>query len=110
MKSTMPNRNTYLAAIVLAFSSLAGCAVQPAANRNSLDIDNVNQCRDICSSVDMELGAVVVVMNNTGCVCEVAQRTENAGASTVAGGAVAQTVLQQQNAQNRQQGMKPVRY
>ena len=75
-----------------------------------LDIDNVNQCRDICSSVDMELGAVVVVMNNTGCVCEVAQRTENAGASTVAGGAVAQTVHQQQNAQNRQQGMKPVRY
>jgi hypothetical protein len=99
MKSTIPNRNTYLAAIVLAFSSMAGCAVQPAANRNSLDIDNVNQCRDICSSVDMELGAVVVVMNSTGCVCEVAKRSENAGASTVAGAGVVHAVLEQQKAQ-----------
>ncbi len=79
-----------------------GCGAQQASARDELPMENVTQCQSLCSSVNMTLGAVVVVANQTGCVCEVSGRSDAGGSSSVTGGAVVQ-VLKQRSEQQRQQ-------
>lgn len=90
----------------------SGCGAVQASNRDELPMENVTQCQSLCSSVNMTLGAVVVVANQTGCVCEVSGRSEAGGSSSATGGAVAQLLQQQaaqQKKQSEQQLLVPVR-
>jgi len=91
------------AAALLMTISMSGCAAQQASNRDELPMENVTQCQSLCSSVNMTLGAVVVVANQTGCVCEVSSRSEAGGSSSVTGGAVVQVLKQQSEQQKKQQ-------
>jgi hypothetical protein len=49
----------------------AGCVVGRASG-SLYDIprERATECQDICTKLDMQIAAVVVIMNTTGCVCE----------------------------------------
>lgn len=78
--------------------SMVGCAASRASNRDVLPPENVTQCRALCESAAMTLQSIVVVANQTGCVCGPAV---HGGAAAATGGAVA--VMMAQRAQQQQQ-------
>lgn len=51
--------------------SAAGCVVGRASG-SLYDIprERATECQDICTKLEMQMAAVVVIMNTTGCVCE----------------------------------------
>ncbi len=65
------------------------------------------ECKSICTDLDMKLGAVVVIMNSAGCVCEPRDKAEetnlHGGTSSIAGGAVIQAVAEAQRQSQAQQ-------
>lgn len=60
------------AAILLALSLTgAGCVVGRAAGAYSeIPRERTTECQEICTKLDLQMSAVVVVLNTTGCVCE----------------------------------------
>lgn len=99
----------------------AGCTVGRAASPyTEIPRERTTECQEICTKLDLQMSAVVVVLNTTGCVCEprpvrlpaqaapgVSSRTDPAaggatptarsgGAAIAAAQAVAQAVAQQQ--------------
>ncbi len=82
----------------------AGCATAPAVSGAfRLDRESGQKCRAHCESLDMRLGAVVIVMNSTGCVCEPKDLPRGAREGAAGTGAVAATIVLQQEQQQRQQ-------
>ncbi|HEY6099040.1 MAG TPA: hypothetical protein VIW03_06405 [Anaeromyxobacter sp.] len=83
---------------LLAVAFLAsGCAVaRPAAY--SVPKDLGSECAKHCSTLDMRLSAVVIIMNASGCVCEPRQAgaAASTGSAAAAGGAAMNLALQQQ--------------
>ncbi len=78
---------------LLTCAGLAGCAAVRASGADTIPPKNVEQCRTLCASADMELTSLVIVANQTGCVCQHA----SAGASAAAtGGAVAVMLAERQ--------------
>ena len=55
--------------VVLVPFLFAGCATTAPATTATLPKERATECKAHCHALDMELGAVVVVMNSTGCVC-----------------------------------------
>ncbi len=93
-----------LVAVLAASAALAGCTTIPAVGSAvKLDPETANQCSAHCGSLGMDLGAVVIIRNSTGCVCAPRGKgSANAsGASGVAGGAAVQIIDDEQAAQER---------
>jgi hypothetical protein len=85
--------------------SLAGCATQGAVGRaRHVDPDAAKECVAHCGTLGMELTAVVIIMDSTGCVCEPAGRapTVSHGAAAATGGAAIQAVVLAAQAQQQQ--------
>lgn len=91
-------RRTYLGLLLL---GIAGCATtNPAVTPGvKLRSDTRPQCEAMCEQMDMRLGAVVVIRDSAGCVCEpdeVASR--NASAATAAGGMMLVSIAEEEAA------------
>jgi hypothetical protein len=92
--ATMPPMTTKSMTTILfgAVLLLGGCATQRATEL-SLPRERATECRDNCAALDMQLAAVVIIMNSAGCVCQPKGQPApgpavSAGAAAVAGGAV----------------------
>src|SRR4051812_49250045 len=87
---------------------LSGCETASATSRTTPK-ERVTECEQVCDGVGMKLGALVVMMNSAGCVCEpkTAQGTSSinggagaaSGGATIAAAAAAASVAQQQQQQ-----------
>lgn len=91
-------------ALALAALLVSGCAATVGTGPGFyVPSDSANSCRTQCQSIDLSLGAVVVIANNVGCVCQpkgsVATRD---GSVAVAGGMAALMQVQR----NQQQPKK----
>jgi hypothetical protein len=81
---------------------LLGCGPKPASNRSTIPRDNVTQCVSLCGSAGLELQSLVIVANQTGCVCSPPNVQSSAGSAAAAsGGAVAVLIAQQQQQQQQ---------
>lgn len=100
-------------AMLMTAVSLGGCAVQSAANF-SVKPRLKQECVQHCTTLGMELGAVVLMMNHAGCVCtpkRSPQELAEAGGATLAGNvtiaatqaAAAAAAAQQQQQQRQRQ-------
>lgn len=58
-------------------------------------------CANFCSDMGMSLGAVVVMANNVGCVCNPNKTATTEGKSASAAGGMAAIVIQQQEEEER---------
>jgi hypothetical protein len=67
---------------------LGGCATTPATSR-PVPRERADECRAHCSSLGMELSAMVIMMNAAGCVCQPFNKpnvsTSGTGAAAIAG-------------------------
>ncbi len=79
---------------------LSGCAASQASNKDSLPEKNVAQCKSLCASAGMPLESIVIVANQTGCVCGA---SPDGGSAAATGGAVAVLLAEQQRRQQQQQ-------
>jgi hypothetical protein len=81
----MTSTRLVLFSVVLA---LSGCETMRATGL-ATPKERVTECETLCSSIGLEMAAVVIIMSNAGCVCEKKRATvAEAGASAVTGGAV----------------------
>ena len=81
---------------------MLGCGPKPASNRSTIPRDNVTQCVSLCQSAGLQLQSLVIVANQTGCVCSPGSAQASAGgAAAASGGAVAVIIAQQQQQQQR---------
>ena len=81
---------------------MLGCGPTAASNRSTIPRDNVTQCVSLCESAGLVLQSLVIVANQTGCVCSPLNAQSNAGgAAAASGGAVAVLMAQQQQQQQR---------
>ncbi len=78
-------------------------AAQRASGSDTIPKKNVNQCRALCESADLELQSIVIVANQTGCVCQVKQSATSGAAGAAGGGAVTVLLEQQRRAAQAQQ-------
>ncbi|WIG93583.1 hypothetical protein [Myxococcus sp. SDU36] len=99
--------------VFLTALALSSCTVARPATL-TVPKERAAECRTICKDLDMRLGAVVVIMNSAGCVCE--PRDEATGtppaksSSAVIGGAAIHTAIElNRKAQNRQQQQQTLR-
>ena len=86
---------------LLAAVSLAGCGAAQASNRDTIPRGNITQCRSLCESSGMALQSIVIVANQTGCVCGV--QGSLAAASAASGGAVAVMLAEEEQRRQEQQ-------
>lgn len=49
---------------------VAGCAARPVSGLTTIPRDTPATCENVCGNMGLKLGAVVVVSNEIGCVCE----------------------------------------
>jgi len=73
----------------------SGCVVGRATGSlYEVPRERATECQEICTKLDLQMSAVVVILNTTGCVCEpkgarAATAPAAAGVSSVAGAAPA---------------------
>lgn len=88
---------------------LSGCAIGRAASPLAeIPRERATECQDICTKLGLRMSAVVIIMNNAGCVCEpggtpVPAGGAVSGVATRGGGATiaaVQTMATQQAQQN----------
>lgn len=76
--------------IIVAFS--VACSVtRPMGSFTSVSVKERDECISICKQMDLRFGAVVIIRNSAGCVCEPAVRQPEkqlAGNAAVVGGAM----------------------
>jgi hypothetical protein len=71
--------------LLLSVALAAGCAIAPPVSPlMTVPPDTAQKCMNVCATMGLTMSAVVVVANNSGCVCEPAP-----GAGPRAGGASA---------------------
>ena len=63
----------------------AACAARPVSGLTSIPKDTPASCSSICENMGLKLGAVVVIANEVGCVCQ-KSADGPAGAAAVAAG------------------------
>lgn len=92
-----------LCAAALAFA--AACTTTPAVSPTiKLDRQAGQDCRRHCDTLDMQLDAVVVIGNSTGCVCRPKEATlQRSPAASAGAAAAAGEVLRQAQAARDQQ-------
>jgi len=103
--------------ILLTAFSLCGCAVQSAATFKVKPILK-QECVDHCTTLGMELGAVVLMMEHAGCVCcpkKSQKEIAEAGGATLGGNvtiaatqaAAAAAAAEQEKQRQQQQQQHP---
>jgi hypothetical protein len=89
-------------AVFVGAMSIAGC-VPPATAVSSQGFqalrDAATTCKAQCESIGMTLGSVVIIANNTGCVCS-AKSAPAAPTAEAAAGGMALLMLNQQPVQH----------
>ena len=98
-------KSVALLLLVIGIATTSSCAANQASVSDTLPEENLDQCQSLCSSVGLRLTSVVIVANQTGCVCEVA---EPGPTSAAVGGAVT-VMLQQRRSQAQQQAARQPR-
>ena len=99
------------AALVVSLFLMCPLAAGPTSRATAfaLPTARATECRQLCEQLDMKLGAVVIIMNSAGCVCEPKQAEGMSeavsGAAALAGGALIQASAEQARQQeaSRQQ-------
>jgi hypothetical protein len=89
--------------LVAVLGLVSGCVTAPAVGEGiQLDPQTPSKCQAHCDSLGMDLGAVVIIANSTGCVCQPRGKpsAEIGGSSAVAGGA-AIFAMQRRAAENQ---------
>ncbi|MCC7542942.1 MAG: hypothetical protein IT379_42395 [Deltaproteobacteria bacterium] len=71
----------------------------------SVPSDAATQCESHCASIGLRLGAVAIMANNVGCVCQVAHR---GGEAAITAGMA--TIAMQQEAAAQQQAQQAAQY
>ena len=100
--------------LIVGFALLlfAGCATAPATTK-SLPKKRADECRRHCKDLDMELGAVVIVINSAGCVCQPkrppnsTQPDQRGNAAAIAGGAAVNATIEVQKQRTAPPPVKP---
>jgi len=64
----------------------AACAARPVSGLTTIPKDTPASCSSICENMGLKLGAVVVIANEVGCVCQKSAAEGAAGAAAVAAG------------------------
>ncbi len=85
--------------------SLCGCmAAVGTSGAISIPKDAQRQCRSHCESIGMGLGAVAIMANNVGCVCQ-GNASESLDAASITAGmaTIAMQEAEQQQQQRQQQ-------
>jgi hypothetical protein len=89
-------------AVAAALLFLSACTTTRATVLHT-PTERVTECKQLCTSVGLEMSAMVVIMNSSGCVCEVPRTTPNvssdASSSAVSGGAVIAAAVEAQRQQ-----------
>ena len=78
----------------------AGCAAHPVSGLTTIPRDTPKDCESVCTNMGLKLGAVVVISDQIGCVCEKPGADHAVGASAAALGAL---IAQQRTDANREQ-------
>jgi hypothetical protein len=101
----MPHRQTLPGVLALAALLASGCAATVGTGTGIyVPSDAANTCRAQCQSIDLGLGAVVVIANNVGCVCQPrGTQAAQSGSVAVAGGMAAVMQIQQAQQQQKKQ-------
>jgi hypothetical protein len=85
--------------------SLAGCKTAPPVSPSmNLPPDTAAVCSSHCNALGMDLGAVVIVRDSAGCVCQPRKSPPSAdgGSAAVMGGVVAVMDAEEADEQSRQ--------
>lgn len=81
---------------------LSACATQRATHF-ATPTERVTECRQLCTDVGLEMSAMVVIMNSSGCVCEVPRQLASdpvsSASSAVSGGAIIAAAAEAQRQQ-----------
>jgi len=95
--------------LIVCLALFLGSCAAPVGVSGSTTIpkDSAATCRAHCGSIGMELGAVAIIANNVGCVCQLKQRSNQSTASVVPAGMA--TVMMQGRQQSQQQQRTPIR-
>ena len=81
-------KEVHMRFVVLALL-LGGCVgVRPVSDLTTIPKDTAAVCESVCGGMGLSLGAVVVIADQVGCVCDKAAASHAAGASTAALGAI----------------------
>ena len=75
-----------IAVFSLVAAAWAGCAARPVSGMTTIPRDTPASCSSICENLGLKLGAVVVIANEVGCVCQKPAADASAGAAAVAAG------------------------
>jgi len=99
-------KSLFWLASMVCLGSAIGCAPMAASARDEIPMENLKNCRALCKSVDMKLGALVVVANYSGCVCEPkGDATQKKGSiAAAAGGSLVQMIARQKYQRLRRNG------
>ena len=102
------NQPVILRALAVIAVLLTGCAATVGTDSGYyVPPTAAATCQAQCRSMTLELGAVVVMANNVGCVCQPkSSPTTSQSSAAVTGGMAALTQLQQQKNRQVQQGAK----
>jgi hypothetical protein len=94
-------RTQLLGALVMAVL-LCGCATTVGTTGFfTVPEDAATTCEKHCRNIGLNLGAVAIMANNVGCICEKADATAEGGASTAAG--MVTLMIQEEERQRQQQ-------
>lgn len=84
-------RKLMLSVAVAGLAAFSGCVTQGAVGSvYRLDPNASRECKAHCETLDMDMGAVVIIDSSTGCVCHprATPAVGQGGAAAIAGGAV----------------------
>ncbi|MFY2564178.1 hypothetical protein ACN469_41690 [Corallococcus terminator] len=84
--------------VLFALLCLTGCTTIGATNY-AVPKERATECKQICTDLDMELGAVVIIRSSAGCVCQPrpAEGTAVGAGAAAAGSAAIQVIEEEQN-------------
>ncbi|MCP3161641.1 hypothetical protein [Myxococcus qinghaiensis] len=96
--------------VLSALLCLTGCTTIGATNY-AVPKERATECKKICTDLDMELGAVVVIRSSAGCVCQPrpADGSPTGAGAAAAGSAAIQVLEEEQNSgtyAQQQQGIR----
>ncbi len=102
-----PSELRKLTAVMLALLTTACLTPVGVTGRTSIPEDAVEQCDRLCRKVGWRVTSLVVVANETGCVCGPKDAQSAAGTTEATAGAVTVMLQARAEQQRRQQQRKP---
>jgi hypothetical protein len=104
----MLRRSNMKPILALSLFLLGGCMTAQATGL-PVPRQRADECRANCASLDMELSAMVIIMNSAGCVCQPRGAvTRLSGPAAAAAGGAAIAALQQQQQQQQAAAAAPL--